>query len=240
MGPDTTSAVINLAGWRELRLRRALAAAGFAVTGVGLAMAFWLLSLMFSVWSSPQGPTERLVELGCIVVGLVGAALILWPVLGDRRPRLVLTAEALVIHHPDLPTDLVVPRGEISGVCAEAGVDVPRRVPLIGTASLGPANTVMLFRSPQQLPFRPWATLGSGMGSPLGTRRGLRGLRLQAADPEWARQVLGTMPQYRALAPEDYAAAGVDRSDPRPSLYQAAAALGLAAAYFYARSRRGG
>lgn len=215
MGPPPSGAdpggeglVVPLAGWGRTRFGRYIAAAMCIGGGIALAGAIYLIALMFSVWGSGPGRGEALFAFASIAGGVVLAGVVLWPILGSEGPRLVLGDRSLRFHHPDLASDLVVDRSDIVAIHVDHIVGSPVFAHELGLSAFGGANLAMVFRTPQRMPRVRFASDLNPFFS-MRTGRTQAGLRLRVADVEWARQVFGTMPQYRAITDEDYARAGV-------------------------------
>lgn len=199
-----------------------LAAVVFVVGGFVLAGMFYLASLFFALWGAGPSRADTLLQVGCIVGGCVLAAIVLWPALSDRGPELVLDEHFLRFHHPDLVADMVIERTQIAAIHASHtggqghAFDAGLRL-----SSFDGTNLEMAFTMPQRIPRQrlatqlnplPFTTVRTGLN------RNVRGLRLRVEDVDWARQVFGTMPQYRALTEEDRTSAGLRR---RPGHHQA-------------------
>lgn len=215
MGPPPSSSVdpgggvvVPLAGWGRTRLGRYLAAAMCVAGGLALAGAIYVVAAMFSVWGSGPGRGEALLAFASIAGGVVLAGIVLWPVLGSEGPRLVLGDRAVRFHHPDLATDMVIDRSAIVAIHVDHSVGFPVLAHELGINTFDGSNLAMVFSAPQRV---PRARVASQLNPffAMRTGRAQTGLRLRVADVDWARQVFGTMPQYRALTDDDYAQAGV-------------------------------
>lgn len=224
-GHGATGTVVRLAGWRRTQVARSLVAllcvAGGVVVGGGL----WLLSMLFSMWGSGPGATERVIVFACIAGGIVLGGAVVWPVLGSDGPHLVLGDQHLRFHHPDLVADMLIDRSAIVAIHADHAAAVPLAVAReMGLSTFDGSNLAMVFRTPQHIPrARVVAQLNPFFDMRVG--RAMGGLRLRVEDVDWARRVFGTMPQYRALTDDDYAQAAIQRRQLTPQQAVAVAAI---------------